>query len=61
MSVEKQQSALPDSIVEFSQSKDVDPDKEKLKDKNSSLATVIPSKPIPIFDISSLVFFTFSI
>ena len=55
MSIENQQSALPDS-VEFSLSKDLNFEKEKLKDKNANLASIVPSKPNPVFDISSLVF-----
>ena len=55
MSVENQQSPLPDS-VEFSLSKDLNSEKEKLKDKNANLASIFPSKPNPVFDIFSLVF-----
>ena len=58
MSIENQQSALPDSVVEFSLSKDLDSEKEKLKDKNANLASIVPSKPNHVFDISSLVFFS---
>lgn len=56
MSVENQPTALlVDSFVELSLSKDSESEKEKLKDKNSNLASIAPSKPNHVFDISSLV------
>lgn len=55
MSVENQQSALPDSVVEFSQLNDPDSQKENFKDKNSNVAIIPSSRPNFEFDISSLV------